>query len=107
MSSAWIVQAATPSRRQPSVSIIFCSNSRLNPSPCPHALRASMNPSSIRVDPPLRPEFEYPVSALAPAANADLVRAPRSLLQRWLHHDGFRKVLILVVLAFTWEMAGR
>ena len=66
-----------------------------------------MTPSSVRVEPPLRPEFEYPMSALAPAANADLVRAPRSLIQQWLHHDGLRKVLILVVLAIVWEVVGR
>ncbi len=66
-----------------------------------------MTQLSIHTDPPIRPEFEYPLSSLPPAANADQLREPLSLAQQWLNHDGFRKVLILVVLAVIWEVIGR
>lgn len=66
-----------------------------------------MNQPSMRIEPPYRPEFEYPLSALAPAAQAESVREPLSLAHRLLNHDGIRKILILVVLAVIWEIVGR
>ncbi len=66
-----------------------------------------MNQPSMRIEPPYRPEFEYPLSALAPAAHAESVREPLSLAHRLLNHDGIRKILILAVLAAMWEMVGR
>ncbi|MGO3124287.1 MAG: ABC transporter permease [Advenella sp.] len=66
-----------------------------------------MNQPSMRIDPPYRPEFEYPLLALAPAAQTESVREPLSLAHRLLNHDGIRKILILAVLAMIWEMVGR
>ena len=66
-----------------------------------------MSQPSIRIEPPCRPEFEYPLSALTSAGQAESVREPLSLAQRLLNHDGVRKILILAVLAAIWEMVGR
>lgn len=66
-----------------------------------------MSRLDLRADPPIRQEFEYPLSALAPAANADLLREPLSVVRRVLNHDGLRKLLILAMLALAWEVMGR
>ncbi len=59
------------------------------------------------LEPPIRAEFETPLSSLAPAANADQLREPQGRLHQLLNHDGVRKALILVALALIWEVIGR
>ena len=66
-----------------------------------------MSQPSLRIEPPIRPEFEYPLSALRTATQAESIREPLSLAQRLLNHDGVRKILILAVLAVIWEVVGR
>ncbi len=66
-----------------------------------------MTTTQKAMEPPIRAEFEYPLSALAPAANADHIRQPIPWRRRLLNHDGFRKLLILLALAAIWETIGR
>ena len=66
-----------------------------------------MSQPSLRIEPPYRPEFEYPLSALAPATGAEQLRKPLTLTHRLLNHDGVRKLLILALLAVLWELIGR
>src|SRR5690606_35182211 len=112
INSIWTVQAVRRFRRPHSVFIACCSKKqkrrRPNTPAFTQALQSPhMSQPSLHIEPPIRPEFEYPLSALRPATQAESIREPLSLAQRLLNHDGVRKILILVVLAVIWEVVGR
>src|SRR5690606_493582 len=77
--SVWIVRGASSFRRQPAEFTAFYSRSCLPSKQIPRLPSIFMNQPSLRIEPPYRPEFEYPLSALAPAAQAESLREPLSL----------------------------